>query len=150
MKKLFLLLTACLALTACGSGEKGQAADTAAVVATDNVEQKDYVEVLSFHSKYRCPTCIAIEKNTRELVDAKFGDALKSGDLVMRVVDISKDENKAIAEKYEVTWSSLLVVKYKDGQETYENLTDFAFGHARKSPEDFKAGVVEAINAMLQ
>lgn len=99
MKKLFLLLTACLALTACGSGEKGQAADTAAVVATYNVEQKDYVEVLSFHSKYRCPTCIAIEKNTRELVDAKFGDALKSGDLVMRVVDISKDENKAIAEK---------------------------------------------------
>lgn len=70
--------------------------------------------------------------------------------MVFRVIDISQKENEALAEKYEVTWSSLLVVKYKDGQETYENLTDFAFGHARKLPEDFKAGVVEAINAMLQ
>lgn len=55
-----------------------------------------------------------------------------------------------MAEKYEVTWSSLFVVKYKRGQKTSENMTEFAFGNARKSPDVFKAGVVKAVNEMLK
>ena len=55
-----------------------------------------------------------------------------------------------IAEKYEVTWSSLFVVRYKNGQETVENLTEFAFGNARKAPKVFKAGVVKTVREMLE
>lgn len=126
------------------------ARENAAAVAQKEVAVKNHVEVLYFHGKQRCATCMAIESNAKAALAEHFAEQMKSGDVVFRVIDISQKENEALAEKYEVTWSSLLVVKYKDGQETYENLTDFAFGHARKSPEDFKAGVVEAINAMLQ
>ena len=70
--------------------------------------------------------------------------------MVFKVIDISKKENEKIAEKYEVTWSSLFIVKYKNGQETHENMTKFAFGNARKSPDVFKAGVVKSVNEMLK
>ena len=42
------------------------------------------------------------------------------------------------------------VVCYKNGQETAENMTQFAFGNVRKSPEVFKDGLVKTINDMLK
>lgn len=146
MKKLLLLFIVGCAFISCNTNTR----ENAAAVAQKEVAVKNHVEVLYFHGKQRCATCMAIESNAKAALVEHFAEQMKSGDVVFRVIDISQKENEALAEKYEVTWSSLLVVKYKDGQETYENLTDFAFGHARKSPEDFKAGVVEAINAMLQ
>lgn len=146
MKKLLLLFIVGCAFISCNTNAR----ENAAAVAQKEVAVKNHVEVLYFHGKQRCATCMAIESNAKAALAEHFAEQMKSGDVVFRVIDISQKENEALAEKYEVTWSSLLVVKYKDGQETYENLTDFAFGHARKSPEDFKAKVVEAINAMLQ
>lgn len=55
-----------------------------------------------------------------------------------------------MAEKYEVTWLSLLLVQHKNGKEKVENLTEFAFGHSRTQPEVFKAGIVEKINQALR
>ena len=66
------------------------------------------------------------------------------------MVDISQSENQELAEKYEVTWSSLFVVKHRDGKESSENLTEFAFGNARKSPDTFKAGLVKTVSGMLK
>ena len=33
---------------------------------------KDHVEVMYFHGKQRCVTCMAIEKNAREVVEKDF------------------------------------------------------------------------------
>lgn len=38
---------------------------------------KNYVEVLYFHGKQRCATCIAIEKYAREVVEKDFADERK-------------------------------------------------------------------------
>lgn len=108
------------------------------------------MEVLYFHGKQRCATCMAIESNTKAAMEESFADQIKKGEVVFKVIDISKKENEKIAEKYEVTWSSLFVVKYKNGQETSENMTEFAFGNARKSPDVFKSGLVKAVNKMLK
>lgn len=48
-----------------------------------------------------------------------------------------------MAEKYKVTWSSLFLVRHKDGKEKAENLTEYAFAHSRRQPEVFKAGVTQ-------
>ena len=104
----------------------------------------------SVHGKQRCATCIAIEKGTQEVMEKDLADAVRKGEVKFRTIDISREENEAVAEKYEVTWSSLFVVKHKDGVETVENLTEFAFGNARKSPEVFKAGVVKTVREMLE
>lgn len=147
MKKILFLFVLGFALLSCGGNAKQETAAQAtqeAVVATDGVE------VLYFHGKQRCATCIAIEKHAREAVEAAFADAVKRGEVTFRIVDISQPENQALAEKYEVTWSSLFVVKYQGGKETAENLTEFAFGNARKSPDAFKDGVIAAVNKMLK
>lgn len=149
MNKLILALAVCLGLAACGNnGAKKNVATN--VEQTQPQEQKDRVEVLYFHGKQRCATCMAIEKNAREAIQAQFADELKNGTVVFRTIDISEPENEAVADKYEVTWSSLFVSRWKDGKETYENLTEYAFANARTAPDTFKSGVIEKVNALLK
>lgn len=105
------------------------------------------VEVLSFHAKKRCPTCIAIEQLTREVVESEFATQLADSSLVLRVVDIA--ENEELADQYEITWSALLVNRYKDGKESVTDLTRFAFANARTNPEKFKAELKVQIEKML-
>ncbi|MCM1150970.1 MAG: nitrophenyl compound nitroreductase subunit ArsF family protein [Alistipes sp.] len=144
MTKGFLLGTMCLVLFACGNRTTNNANDEAAR------NEKDRVEILYFHGKQRCATCKAIEANAKEAIDARFADELKRGDVVFRIVDISRPENERIAEKYEVTWSSLILVKHAGGKEQVENLTEFAFGNARTAPEEFKKAVAEKVTALLK
>lgn len=138
------MLTLCIAFISCnanaGKPEKK----------TQDSEKKDCVEVLYFHGKQRCATCVAIEENTKAAVESEFADELKNGEVVFRIIDITKEENEKIADKYEVTWSSLFIVNHRNGKEKAKNMTEFAFGNARKSPDKFKAGVIETVNGMLK
>ena len=116
----------------------------------ESEQVKDCVEVIYFHGKQRCVTCKAIEKNTKELLETKFAEQMKDGRVVMTIVDFSQKENEKIAEKYQVTWSSIFVVQHKNGKEKAENMTEFAFGNARVAPDKFKTGVEVKINQMLK
>lgn len=64
--------------------------------------------------------------------------------------DISKKENEAIADKYEVTWSSLFVNGWKDGKENVNNMTEFSFSNARNAPDKFKEGIKSKIDELLK
>lgn len=149
MNKIILAVAICLCLTACG-GNGTKKDNTVKVEQSQPQEAKDCVEILYFHGKQRCATCMAIEKNTKEAIETQFADELKNGTVVFKTIDISKAENEKIAEKYEVTWSSLFISKWKDGKETYENLTEYAFANARTAPDAFKSGIIERINGMLK
>ena len=110
-------------------------------------ENKTAVEVLYFHGKQRCATCVAIEENTKQLIEERFSEQISKGELVFKTIDIN--ENEILADKYEITWSSLLVVDNENGKEIVENLTNFAFTNALNSPEEFKEGISKQINNML-
>ena len=131
------LLSVCLALSSCGMqgrSEKEIQESDKAVVENSEVTAKDHVEVLYFHGKQRCATCIAIENNTLAVMKENLSEQVKKGEVVFKVIDISKKENEKIAEKYEVTWSSLFVVRYKNGRETAENMTQYDSVCFRKCP----------------
>ena len=82
------------------------------------------------------------------MLKTTFANKLKSGEVVFRSADITEEET--LADKYEVSWSSLIIVDYdKNGKEEAINLTEFAFGNARTNPDNFKKGVAEQINTML-
>lgn len=141
MKNVLLILTLCVGMVACSGGKTKS-------VAENQQTKKDVVEVLYFHGAQRCATCMAIEKNTKELLEAAYAEQLKSGKLVFSSVDITKEE--ALAERYEVSWSSLILVDYdKSGKERATNLTEFAFGNARTAPDKFKQGLSARITEML-
>ncbi len=141
MKKFLFFSLLCLGAMACTHTQSSQQESNE----TDS--QKTVVEVLYFHGTQRCATCVAIESNTQELINTQFADNLQNGTLVFKSVDIS--ENEALADKYEVTWSSLVLVDFNNGQETAENLTEFAFATARNNPARFKEEVAAHITQML-
>ena len=103
-----LMMAMCLGMFACGNS------NAKSNKATEEQSQKDRVEVLYFHGKQRCATCMAIEKNAKEAVEAQFADELKNG------------------------------------KETHENLTEYAFANARTAPDTFKSGVIEKIKTSLK
>lgn len=142
MGNLLVLIALCLGMTACSNSGESRQPEAAKA-------KGDVVEVLYFHGKQRCATCIAIEKYTKDLLAAQYGAQQRDSMLVFRNVDLT--EEKQLADKYEVTWSSLVVVDHNaDGSEKPVNMTEFAFRNARKSPDKFKAGLARQIDEMLK
>lgn len=144
MKKLLFILLAVIGLTSCGNNQNANAQTST------KATQKDVIEVIYFHGKQRCITCNAIEKLTKEVVEKDFAQQLKDGKITFKIVDISTKEGEKIADKYEVTWSSLYINKWKDGKEAKNNMTDFGFSYAKGSPDVFKAGVKKKIDELLK
>ena len=121
-----------------------------AMMALAQTKVKDHVEVMYFHGKQRCVTCMAIEKNAREVVEKDFAKEKKKGKVVFKVVDISTDEGAKIAKDYRVTWSSLFVNGWKNGKEKRNDMTQFAFKNARNNADEFKKGVNGKIKELMK
>lgn len=121
-----------------------------ALTALAQTRVRDHVEVMYFHGKQRCATCMAIEKYAREVVEKDFANEKKKGKVVFKIVDISTDEGKKIAKKYRVTWSSLFVNGWKAGKEKRNDMTQFAFKNARKNSDEFKRGVSGKIKELMK
>lgn len=137
-------------LVSCGNnGNNDNNDNTDKTTLASGNEMKDCVEIIYFHGKQRCVTCNAIEKLTKEIVEKDFSKDLEGGKLVFRIVDISKDENESIADKYEVSWSSLFINSWNSGNETRNNMTKFAFSYAKNSPEVFKDSIKIKLSELL-
>lgn len=121
-----------------------------AIMALAQTKVKDHVEVMYFHGKQRCVTCMAIEKYAKEVVEKDFANEKKNGKVVFKVVDISTPEGAKIAKDYRITWSSLFVNGWKNGKETRNDMTQFAFKNARKHTDEFKKGVNGKIKALIK
>lgn len=143
MRNILFILIAAVVFASCGSKTNSNTQRAA------TTEQKEYVEVLYFHGKQRCVTCNAIEKLTKEVLEGDFVEQLKNGNVIFKIVDISTEEGEKIADKYEVTWSSLFINKWKDGKEVRNNMTDFGFSTAKNTPDEFKAGVKSKMDEMI-
>lgn len=113
-------------------------------------DRKDVVEILYFHGNQRCPTCLAIEKYTKEVVDANFSNQVKQSSVRFKVIDISTPEGERIADNYKVTWSSLFVNQWKNGKEVRKDLTQMAFMNARNNTPEFKKQLINTINESLK
>ena len=94
MRKLFYLLIAMLVLMSCGNGSKKKNEENKA-----EEIQPNRIEVLYFHGAQRCITCRAIEANTVALLDSLYSKEKADGKIIYKVIDISKKENEAIADK---------------------------------------------------
>ena len=141
-KAIFMTLLAilCFATTA-GSQTKGPVGKTG---------NKTVVEVLYFHGKQRCPTCIAIGDNSKDVVDKNFARQLKSGQVKFREIDLSTAEGEKIGDMYHVTWSSLFVNQWKNGKEKRNDMTSFGFDNARNNPQAFRDGLKNKIDELLK
>lgn len=140
MKKItFFVVVALLSTTticAC-TGNTAPETTTAETIEKDNTT----VEILYFHGKQRCATCMAIEKETKALVEGELAQQVKDGEVNFRIVDFSTEEGKELAATYKVSFSSLFVIS-SDGA---EDLTRFAFAKGRTNAEEFRKALKEKV-----
>lgn len=140
MRTILVAVLAAVILAACGNNPRKTATSD---------PQSDGVEVLCFHGAKRCVTCTTIENGAKEVVDTYFAKQIEGRDMSFRIIDITQPENAALADKYEITWSSILLVRRQDGKETVNDLTQFAFANARTNPDKFKTELKMAIEKLL-
>jgi hypothetical protein len=112
-------------------------------------KEKPALEVYYFHATHRCPTCLSIEANTRKVLETSFSNEIKGGKIKLTVLNAEEEQNKALAEKYGAYGATLILVKYTDGKEINEDMTNFAFSYSRNQPDKFMDGLKDKINELL-
>ena len=115
-----------------------------------SAQTNDCVEVIYFHGKQRCPTCMAIEKHAREVVEHDFARLKKLGKVKFMVIDINSAEGRKIAKDYRVSYSSLFLNSRRGGKQSRTDITRFAFKNARKHTDVFKKEIAHKINELLK
>ena len=108
------------------------------------------VEVLYFHGKQRCATCIAIGNGTQEVLKSSFQQQVKNGKVKFKEVDISTPDGEKLADSYRVAGSALYLTQHINGKEYRNDLTSFGFATARTNPAEFKKQLKEKIVNLLK
>jgi hypothetical protein len=109
----------------------------------------DGLNVICTHATQRCPTCIAMERLTRETLDESFKDAVASGQIVFREVNYEQMEVATFADEFKVATASVVLVTIKDGKTVAgKNLANEAWRLYTDEPA-FKTMLKEQIDAML-
>lgn len=141
MKKIALLITiATLAMlmASCGSSSEKKSNETTKVEEFETAK----VVVYYFHSKQRCRTCLAIQEVANQTITEKFAENIE---VKFIELDFTEKANEAIAEKYEVAGSSLIIVS---GDE-HTDLTRAAFANALRNPDVLKETIINEVNRYL-
>ena len=118
--------------------------------AATTVSNAEQIEVIYFHGKQRCPTCMAIESETKALMEEDLAKQVDANIVKIRVVDFSTEDGKEIAKKYKVSFSSLIIVTKPKKNETVEDMTRFAFANARSNATEFKKGIRDKVLAAIK
>ncbi|MEW5845795.1 MAG: nitrophenyl compound nitroreductase subunit ArsF family protein [Bacteroidota bacterium] len=137
--KYFTLVMASLTIASC-MGKSGEKANTSG--ADTNGGQ---VTIYYFHGEHRCPTCIAIENETKAALEINLKKEAESGKVELQVINADEGRNKQICEKYGVYGSTLLLVK----GENVVNLTNMAFGNARRNPDKFREDLASEVKRLI-
>lgn len=104
------------------------------------------LRVYYLHATFRCATCNAIEKLTRDLLDQQFAEAMADGRIEWQEADFQQDE--ALARRFDVIASCVVVAKVR-GESTldYQRL-DKVWTLLSDVPQ-FNAYISAAIRAYL-
>ena len=108
------------------------------------------LQVVYFHAKYRCATCISIEENTKKTLNTYFATQLKDGTIKFQVLDVSDEKNEKLAKKYEASGSSLFLTKVSGTKETTTDFTNYAFSYSHTQADKFIAGLKAEIEKNLK
>lgn len=127
-----IIVIICLSILGCKSKKEQN----------EGVELKEKITVAYFHGERRCETCIAVGDLAKLTVEEFYKD---NKDVAFKDINIEEKANEAIADKYEIAGSALLIIV--DGKA--EDITGFAFKNAITKPEMVKSRIQEIVNKSL-
>jgi len=73
--------------------------------------------VYYFHGDMRCPTCYRLETYAKEALDTYFADKLASKDVMWKVVNVNKPENRHFIQDYKLVTRSVVISETVNGKE---------------------------------
>ena len=77
-----------------------------------------------FHGSFRCPTCYKLEQYSKEAIETNFKDALASGKLEFKVINVEDKGNEHFVNDYQLYTKSLVISLTENGKEVKsKNLT---------------------------
>ena len=141
MRTLFLVISV-ICLMSCGNNRSQEANETLVELKSDRIE------ALFFQSPQRCVICNNIKMRTQELLDSLYKDELANGEIVFRIIEISKKENELILDSYEAAWTSLFINHWSNGIETRHNMTEYAITYSMRPAAEFKEGLKNKIEEL--
>lgn len=103
-----------------------------------NKNSKNKVKIMYFHGTNRCVTCNSVENNAKKLLDEQYKAQLTDGTITFVSYNIDEKANEALVEKYEIGFSTLLIIKNDGKTEKKTDFTDKAFQYAKNNPDKYK------------
>ena len=76
---------------------------------TEEIFIAEKLEIMYFHTTARCFSCSALEELTKKTLEAKFSSELSSGQIIFSSINIDLPDNKALAQEFQATGSSLFI-----------------------------------------
>lgn len=143
LKTVALSILGVFLLGSCGGRQNENITET-----SDEPSAAD-VEVIYFFGKQRCSTCVAMEKFAKEALDSVFADKTKDGTIIFKSVDITTPEGEKLADRFEVSSSSLYIVDNNPDKPEKVDMTAFGFRNARNNRQVYKQEIIDQINEFL-
>ena len=105
--------------------------------------------VTYFTTDARCPTCLQIEKQTREAMEFAFADELDSGTVRFATTNFDRPENKHFIETYELSFKTVVISDRRNGEEKawakFDDVWDLVH-----EPEAFAAYLQDGVRKYLE
>jgi hypothetical protein len=108
------------------------------------------VDVIYFHVNQRCVTCLCFEQHINTVIETYFQDAINSGKLTYRVLNLQKAENAAIARKYGAVGSQMFMNVVIKGVDNIEDIQSIWNWKCPGDPRGFELRVKNIIEQSLQ
>ena len=115
------------------------------LISNDSMEEVKKIEVYYFHYTRRCATCRTVENVTKSILEELYPKDMKTGAIAFISINLEEDDNKSLAEKYQVSGQTLLFVS---GSETV-NLINKGFMYARNNPDKLKEEIKKTVDDLL-
>ena len=111
-------------------------------------EDKTAAKVIAyyFHGTMRCPTCHKLEQYSKEAIEANFKDALASGKLEFKAINVEYKGNEHYGNDYQLYTKSLILSLVKDDKEIKWKNMDKIWEHVSNKQRFFdyiKSGVAD-------
>ena len=119
----------------------------AASIASPQPAGTDKVLVYYMHGTIRCVTCNEIENTARQIVQTQFADDVAAGHVEWQELNFERDP--ALAKKYDVASSTVVVVQFRNGRETAHKRLDDVWTLIDK-PDEFRRYITAAVQALMK
>jgi hypothetical protein len=112
-------------------------------------EATSRVDVIYFHAAQRCVTCLCFEQHITSVMDKYFQDAINSGKLTYKVLNVAGSANEEIAKQYGAVGSQLFINVIIKGVDNISDIQDIWSWKCTGNPVSFERKVKTVVDQAL-